>query len=163
MACLGVLFALTEEQSARLLAGGGDERVREVVEEVEEAWDVLRVCELDKAWDALHRCLTDGRLHYDNGRFPLSHAILGGRPLHEGEDYEVCFLDPAQVRAVAEALAPLDGAWLRRRYAELEFEDYDGERGEDDLDYTEAFFPDLREFYQAAAADGLAVVFTVDQ
>ncbi|MFE4973315.1 YfbM family protein [Kitasatospora sp. NPDC056651] len=163
MACLGVLFALTPEQSARLLAGGGDERVREVVGEIEEAWDLPWVCELDKAWDALHRCLTDGRLHDDNGHVPLSHAILGGQPLHEGEDYVVCYLDPGQVRAVAEALAPLDGAWLRRRYAELEFEDYDGERGEQDLDYTQAFFPDLREFYRMAAAEGLAVVFTVDQ
>ncbi|WP_425268873.1 YfbM family protein [Kitasatospora cheerisanensis] len=134
-----------------------------VVEEVEEAWDEPRVCELDKAWDALHRCLTDGRLQFGNGEFPLSHAILGGRPLLEGEDYVVCHLEPVEVRAVAEALAGVDEAWLRRRYAELEFEDYEGFRGEDDLAYTVCFLPDLREFYRRAAEQGQAVVFTVDQ
>ncbi|MFD8478305.1 YfbM family protein [Kitasatospora sp. NPDC059673] len=163
MGCLGVLFALAEGERARLLACEGDEEVMALVEEVEEAWDGARVCELDKAWDALHRCLTDGRLEYGNGEFPLSRAVLGGRPLLGGEDYVVCYVDPGQVRAVAAALEPVDEAWLRRRYAELEFEDYEGVRGEEDLAYTVCFLPDLREFYRRAAEEGRAVVFTVDQ
>ncbi|RKE23272.1 YfbM family protein [Streptomyces sp. TLI_171] len=163
MACRGVLFALAEADSGRLLAAEADEEVPALVEAVEEAWDVDRLYELDKAWDALHRCLTDGRLLYENGEFPLSHAILGGEPLPAGEDYLVCFVDAAQVRAVAEALRGLDEDWLRARYAELEFEDYQGVRGPDDLAYTAAFLPGLREFYGRAAAEGRAVVFTVDQ
>ncbi|MFJ5924419.1 YfbM family protein [Kitasatospora sp. NPDC092948] len=163
MACRGVLFALAESEWARLSACDGDEEVRALVEEVEEAWDEPRVCELDKAWDALHRCLTDGRLEYGNGEFPLSHAVLGGRPMYDGDDYVVCRVEPGEVRAVAAALEGIDEAWLRRRYAELEFEEYDGARGEDDLAYTVSFLPDLREFYRRAAEEGRAVVFTVDQ
>ncbi|MFD8599291.1 DUF1877 family protein [Kitasatospora sp. NPDC059646] len=85
------------------------------------------------------------------------------RPLLDGDDRLVCHLDPAEVRAVADALARVDEPWLRTRYAELEFEDYQGVRGEDDLVYTVCFLPDLREFYRRAAEQGHAVVFTVDQ
>ncbi|MGW4380431.1 YfbM family protein [Kitasatospora sp. NPDC004531] len=163
MACRGVLFALAADERARLVACGGDEGVLALVEEVEERWDEPWLCEVDKAWDALHRCLTDGRLEYGNGEFPLSHVILGGRPLHDGEDYVVCYVDPEQVRAVAAALEQVDEGWLRKRYAELEFEDYQGVRGEQDLGYTVCFLPELREFYRRAAEGGRAVVFTVDQ
>ncbi|MFJ1755152.1 YfbM family protein [Kitasatospora sp. NPDC088134] len=163
MACRGVLFALTDEESAALLAAAGDEEVTALVAEIEEAWAEGRVCELDKSWDALHRCLTDGELAFDNGGFPLSHVILGGRPLTGGEDWLVCHVTAEQVRAVAEALAAVDEPWLRRRYFGFDFPDYDGEHGESDLQYTAAFLPDLHAFYRRAAAEGRAVVFTVDQ
>ncbi|MFF0390288.1 YfbM family protein [Kitasatospora sp. NPDC004615] len=163
MGSLGVLFALTESERTRLLACEGDEEVMALVGEVEEAWDRPRVCELDKAWDALHRCLTDGRLEFENGEFPLSHVVLGGRLLLEDDDYVACYVDPAQVRAVAAALEQVDEEWLRGRYAELEFEDYEGARGEEDLEYTVCFLPGVREFYRRAAKEGRAVVFTVDQ
>ncbi|MFJ5231273.1 DUF1877 family protein [Kitasatospora sp. NPDC088391] len=163
MACRGVLFALTDQEAAALLAADGDEEVVARVAEVEEAWAEDRVCELDKSWDALHRCLTDGELAFDNGDFPLSHVILGGRPLTEGDDWLVCYVTPEEVRAVAAALAAVDEPWLRGRYLGLDLADYDGPHGEQDLQYTAAFLPDLREFYHRAAAAGLAVVFTVDQ
>ncbi|MEV7119522.1 YfbM family protein [Kitasatospora griseola] len=163
MAGRGVLFALAEGERARLLGCGGDGEVMALVEEVEEAWDEAWVCEVDKAWDALHRCLTDGRLEYGNGEFPLSHVILGGRAMCEGEDYVVCYVEPEEVRAVAGALGRVDEEWVRGRYAELEFEEYQGVRGEEDLAYTVCFLPDLREFYRRAAEEGRAVVFTVDQ
>ncbi|MFD7641423.1 YfbM family protein [Kitasatospora sp. NPDC059795] len=163
MACRGVLFALTEGERERLAACGGDEDVLALVGEVEEAWTEPWVCEVDKAWDALHRCLTDGRLEFGNGEFPLSHVILGGRPLYDGEDYVVCYVDPGEVRAVAAALEQVDEGRLRQRYAELDFEDYEGARGEEDLGYTVGFLPELQEFYRRAAEDGRAVVFTVDQ
>ncbi|MEV6654703.1 DUF1877 family protein [Streptomyces sp. NPDC051219] len=67
------------------------------------------------------RC-TDGTLTFTGGAFPLSHAIRGGLLLHEGDDCIVSLKDPAQVHAIATALAPLDEEWLRARFAALTFE-----------------------------------------
>jgi hypothetical protein len=81
---LGVHFAITAEQEQALLDADGDDEVSELLEELEEGWDddALKV-DTDKAWDAIHRCLTDGTLHPDGGASALSHAILGGRHLHD--------------------------------------------------------------------------------
>ncbi|GCD94769.1 DUF1877 family protein [Embleya hyalina] len=157
-----VLFAVDAEASERLLAADDDAAVMAVVDEVEERWDRSRLTELDKAWDALHRCLTDGTLTYEGGEYPLSHTLLGGYLLHEGDDHEVAYVSPDEVRDVAAALAPLDGPWLRGRFAELEFVDYEGTADEADIAYTERFLPDLKEFYRRAAEAGSAVIFTVD-
>ncbi|WP_432253561.1 YfbM family protein [Streptomyces sp. HNM1019] len=162
MAGRAVLFALDDKDAARLLAAQDDNGVMELIEELEEGWDRTRLCELDKSWDALHRCLTDGDLAYDNGDFPLSHAILGGRLLHE-DDYIVSYVSPDQVHEIAAALAPLDEHWLRDRFATLTFEDYQGSGDTEDIAYTLAFLPELTDFYRAAAQDDRAVIFTVDQ
>ncbi|MYS87546.1 DUF1877 family protein [Embleya scabrispora] len=158
----GVLFAVEEGDGARLLGAVDDTGVMAVVEEVEERWERGWLVELDKAWDALHRCLTDGTLTYDGGEYPLSHAILGGYLLHEGDEYVVSYATPDEVRAVAAALARLDAEWVRGRFEVLEFVEYDGTAGEDDIAYTQAFLPDLRDFYRCAADAGRAVIFTVD-
>ncbi|MEV6738544.1 DUF1877 family protein [Streptomyces sp. NPDC051104] len=126
MAARAVLFALDGEDAERLRACRDDDEVRHVVEEIEERWDLDHLFELDKSWDALHRCFTDGSLAYDNGDFPLSHVILGGVPLYEGDDYVVCFVTAEEVRDVAAALEPLDEHWLYDRFAELTFDDYQG-------------------------------------
>ncbi|MEV8093087.1 DUF1877 family protein [Kitasatospora sp. NPDC085879] len=163
MACRGVHFALTADQSARLLAAADDEEVLAVVEEIEEAWDRDHLAETDKAWDALHRCLADGTLTYEGGDYPLSHAVLGGLPLHEGDAYVAVLTTPEEVADIAAALAGLDEAWLRERFFALDPEDYDGARDEDDFAYTRYWFGELCAFYARAAADGRAAVFTVDQ
>ncbi|MER5884930.1 YfbM family protein [Streptomyces sp. NPDC001941] len=163
MAARAVLFALDTKDVDRLLACRGDDEVMEVVEEVEERWEEDHVCELDKSWDALHRCLTDGQLSFENGDFPLSHAILGGAPLLDGEDYIVSYVTADEVRAVAAALEPLDREWIGERFASLAFDDYQGPGDADDVAYTQAFLPDLQTFYRTAAREGRAVVFTVDQ
>ncbi|WUD71269.1 YfbM family protein [Streptomyces sp. NBC_00510] len=163
MGTRAVLFALDETDSARILACEDDDALAAVVEEIEERWDRDHLCELDSSWDALHRCFTDGDLSFDNGKFPLSHVILGGVPLHEEDDYIVCHVTADQVPEVAAALEPLDAAWLRERFATLTFEAYQGTGDAEDLAYTEAFLPGLKDFYRAAAREGRAVIFTVDQ
>ncbi|MGV9563526.1 DUF1877 family protein [Streptomyces sp. NPDC003480] len=163
MAARAVLFALDAQDAERILACPGDDEVIELVEEVEDRWDMDHLFELDKSWDALHRCFTDGELAFENGEYPLSHVILGGVPLHEGDDYIVCYVAPDQVREVAAALEPLDNQWLSNRFATLTFEAYQGTGDAEDIAYTQAFLPGLKNFYHTAAQNGRAVIFTVDQ
>ena len=163
IACvLGVHFAITPEQERSLLAAddnGDSDTVGELLEEIEESCDddELKV-DSDKAWDAIHRCLTDGTLDPEGGRYPLSHAVLGGRHLHD--EYYVVYITAAEARDVADALQAVDRTWLRHRFDALDDPDYRGARDDDDFDYTWDGFVDVRAFYQRAAAAGRAVIFT---
>ncbi len=64
MSCLGVHFALTEDQVKEQLAGieSDSDRLAFLQEEIEErVFDELPELagESDKAWDAIHRCMTE--------------------------------------------------------------------------------------------------------
>ncbi len=163
MACRGIHFALTADESARLLAAGGNEAVRAVVEEIEERWDEEWLAETDKAWDALHRCLSNGTLYYDEGDYPLNRAVLGGKHLYDGDEYVVSYVPPKEVKDVAAALEPITEEAFRKRYDAIDPDDYDGEHGPDDFDFTWKGFQRVRELYRKAARADRAVVFTVDQ
>lgn len=163
MGCRGVHFAVDAGVVARLLVAETDDEVMAIVEEVEESWERPFLFETDKAWDAAHRCLSDGTLDLGGGSYPLSHAILGGRQLHDGDDYLVALVTAEQVPDVAAALAPVDEAWLRARYATLESSDYRPYFSAEDLAYTWENVRGLAEFFGIAAGAGRAVIFTVDQ
>ncbi len=81
MSCLGVLFSLDEQTAIKLKSFTSDESKLEFVQgEIEEVYfdeHPVRVAELVQSWDALHRSLTDGKLDYTNGSFPLNHVIMG--------------------------------------------------------------------------------------
>jgi len=162
MAGLGMHFAIGEEVVARLLGAEDDAAVIAIVDEVELDSDPACAFATDKAWDALHRCLTDGTLKPGVGTFPLSHVVLGGVQLCEDSDYLVSLVRADQVSAIADALTPIDRAWLRSRYDAFEFPDYEGVRGDEDFEYTWGDVDGLAEFFQTAARDGRAVIFTVE-
>lgn len=159
---LGCHFALTADQERRLPhAADADDQdtVEEILDEVEETegyTDDLRV-DTDKAWDAIHRCLGDGSLDPGGGEYPLSHAILGGRHMHD--EIYVCYVAAAEVQDVAVALREIDEPALRRRYDRIK-DDYPQPRDEADFQYTWENFLDVRDFYDRAAAVGRAVIFT---
>ncbi|MBE1485419.1 YfbM family protein [Plantactinospora soyae] len=157
---LGVHFAITTEQEHSLLAADGDnDTVSELLDEIEESWSDGRLkVDTDKAWDAIHRCLTDGTLGPDAGEYPLSHVVLGGRHLHD--EYHVVYVSAREVRSVADALLPVDRAWLRGRFDAIDDTDYDGTHDDADFEYTWDNFVDLQAFYDRAAAAGRAVLFT---
>lgn len=162
MSGIGVHFILEPSVEGRILdADGDDDAVEEIVDEIEEDESTER-CTTDKAWDAIHRCLTDGSLDWDNGTYPLSAAVLGGRHLYDADDYMIIYLDAGQVHDVAKAMEPLDEAWMRVRYAEIDPEDYDAELGDADFRYTWDNFEDLRDFFRQAADAERAVIFTAD-
>src|SRR5437660_8646942 len=102
MTCRGEMFAISDLEGLRLF-DAKDDQVREVVEDIDDKWDEQWLCQLDKSWDAIHRCLSDGTLYLSRGRYPLNHAVLGGRGLHKGDDYIVCYVAPNQVADVARA------------------------------------------------------------
>jgi hypothetical protein len=162
MACRGVHFALTADEESRLLSAQGDAEVMAVVEAVEETWDNDWFQETDKAWDAIHRCLTDGTLSYDSST-PLHKCILGGRQLHEGDDYIVAYLTAEDVRDVAAAIGDIDEGRMRRRYDTLSTTDYGDYVSDEDFEYTWSYFEGVQSFFRKAAESGRAVIFTVDQ
>ena len=163
MGCRGVHFAIDAATVTQLLEAEDDDAVASIIEEIEETCDPSFDFETDKAWDALHRCLSDGTLDPTSGSFPLSHVVLGGMQLYEGEDYVVALIRAEQVPEVAAALAPIDKAWLRHRYDSLESPDYQAFHSDEDFEYTWANYRGLDEFFQTAAQAGRAVIFTVDQ
>jgi hypothetical protein len=163
MSARGVHFAVTRAQAKELLAARSDRKLMGLIEAIEEAWDEPFVVESDKAWDAIHRCLTDGSLLYVSGEYPLNHCICGGRQLFRGRDYTVSFVSAPQVKDVAAALAKVTKAWMRKRYDQIDLEEYDEvEMGDEDFNYTWESFLDVRRFYKKAAGAGRAVIFTVD-
>lgn len=162
MAGLGVHFALTGEESQKLLSLDDNLPVLQFVEQLEDAAGD-RAFDSGKSWDALHRCLSNGTIYYDEGEYPLNRAVLGGKHLYDGDDFVVAYVAPNEVQDVARALAPLTEADLRKRYDAIDPDDYDGEHGEADFRVTLTAFQGLRDFYKKAAAEGRAVVFTVDQ
>jgi Domain of unknown function (DUF1877) len=158
---LGVHFAIDAHTAGRLLAAPDDEAVAALIEEIEEEMTGVDHCDTDKAWDAIHRSLTDGRLEYDNGAYPLNAAILGGLQVHEGDDYIAALLVPEQVRDVAAAVAAIDREALRAGYDRIDAADYGPGFGDEDFAYTWSNFTGLVEFFQRAAKAEAHVVFTV--
>ena len=167
MSCRGVHFALTNVQVDALKAQSSDPvRLEFVQEDLEETFFAEHpdlVAETDKAWDAIHRVLTDGRLEYDRDPYPLSHVILGGERLYQGDDYIMTLKTPDQVRDVAAALGAVTEPDFRARYMALDPDEYDGEIGQEDYEYTWSWFSRLREFWLRVADRDVHVLFTVDQ
>lgn len=102
MSCLGVLFSLEKKEIDKLKSFESDkERLDYLHQEIEETYFREypgRVAELDKSWDALHRSLTDGKLEFTNGIFPLSHVVLGGDILYTSGDYIMTLKSPDRVK-----------------------------------------------------------------
>jgi hypothetical protein len=164
MACRGVHFALTDEQYKKVKSISNDDELIDLIqEEIEEDWDEDWLRETDKAWDAIHRCLTDGSLSFDSGPYPLSLVILGGKQLHQGDDYIISLVEPEQVKDVAKAICDVDKDVLYTGYKNIKQVDYDGEIGEEDFDYTWSWFKELPSLFIKAAKQNRAVLFTVDQ
>lgn len=164
MACLGVHFVLSEADVVTLRDLEDDEQrliyVQEVLEERELGGP--DAAESDKAWDAMHRALADGQLTLEGGEYPLSHAVLGGEIIYQGDDFLMSLKSPPEVRDIAEALRTMTEADFRARYARLG-SDYDGEPGEEDFAYTWEWFQNVRALYLRAAEQGSHVLFTADQ
>ena len=164
MACRGVLFAISNEDLAKLLRAPNDEQILTIVQEdIEERWEEAWLCQLDKAWDAIHRCLTDGKIGFDNGQYPYNRCVLGGRQLHQSDGYIVSLKTSSEVADLAKVLRAIDQGTLRLRYFAIDPTDYGLNFSEEDFEYTWEYFRDLPDFYDRAAAAGRHVIFTVDQ
>ena len=167
MSCLGVHFALTEEDVATLQSFDDEQdRLSHLQEVLEERYLVepkTYAAESDKAWDAMHRALSDGKLTWDGGTFPLNHTVLGGKLLYTDSDYIMSLKTPQQVAAIAAALQALTEAEFRRRYDQIDSKSYDGDLDDEDFEYTWNWFEGVRELYVRAASEQRHVLFTADQ
>jgi hypothetical protein len=167
MSCLGVLFSIDQKTVDSMEQLFSDEEriyyIKEVIEldyfENHPQW----VAELGKAWDGLHRSLTDGKLNWDNGEFPLSHVVLGGETLCENDNYTIVLKPREDVAAIAQAVNELTEESLRERYFLIDPEAYDGEVDEEDFNYTWQWLEASKEFWQRAFDEKRSVSFTVDQ
>jgi hypothetical protein len=156
----GIHFAVAPSEARRLLEAEGDDAVRDILEDFEARPEGAPRLELGTVWDPIHRCLSNGTLFYNEGEYPLNHAILGGRHLYSGDDRVVSLVEAAQVSEVAQVLQGISEDWFRERYQEIDPDDYDGPYGEEDLRRAWEAFRDLRRFFARAAEEGRAVVFT---
>jgi hypothetical protein len=86
MSCLGVHFALSEEDVAAMLAIKDEQdRLSFLQEHIEERYlakPKTYAAESDKSWDAMHRTLSDGHPTWGGGTYPLNHAVLAGELLY---------------------------------------------------------------------------------
>lgn len=163
MATLGVHFALTAEEEARLVdtPDVNEEHFIAVLNEIEGRWAREWLVETDQAWDAIHRCLTDGTLNY--GHEPLDRCVLGTGNIYEGDDYIINFLEVEEVQEVAEAIKDIDRQWMQRKYNAIDPADYGQPLSDEDFEYTWNNFVLLQAFFQKAAEHHRAVVFFTDQ
>lgn len=164
MTARALLFAITDSDLSKLEAAKTDrERINYVQQVIEHRWEHGFLYELDKAWDALHRSLTDGRLEFGNGTFPLNAAVLGPLRLTTDDPYIITLTPRDAVTAVSDALARVTEADIKRGYSLIDPSDYGPEYGDEDLSYTLGCFEELPSFWKSAAAAGRSVIFTVDQ
>ena len=161
---IGMHFAISYEQAMKLLQCKSDEDLVEMVaEEIEEVSNEDNSFQTDKAWDAIHRCLSNGTLDVRQGTRPLNMAVFGGRILNKDATTFVVLLTPTEVKEVAEALSQVTESWMKKKYLDQKFPDYQGEKSEEDWGYTWGSFDGLPEFFANAAARKQHVIFTVDQ
>lgn len=161
MRFVGVHYAITAEQRDGLLGQADDKAKMEYfASEIEENWDEQHGQITDTAWEAIHCCLT-GAAKPDPkaGEPPLNLAILGGRQILKSEkEYIIRLVEADQVKAVADALKPLDKAWMQAM-----FEKHSPDDGQEVIDVTWDWFEKLRKFFAGAAKNGRPVLFTADQ
>ena len=159
----GVYFALGLEDARKVAATTSDAELRTIVQdEIEERGDEAWLFQVDKGWAGIHRCLTDGQLACDNGEYPLRACVLGGKQLHNEDDFVVSFLTSQQVADVASALASVDREWLRERYRAIDPATYGAPATDEEFDYIWTCFSGLPAFFGRAVAAHRAVIFTVD-
>ena len=167
MACLGVLFSLDKDTVFKLKSFSTDQgRLEFVQKEIEATYFdnfPQRMAELVQSWDALHRSLTDGKLTYTNGTFPLNYVIMGGEIVYNADNYIMTLKNPEQVKAIAVEINKIDKDNLRKRYFKIDEVDYEFPLTEEDFEFTWEWFDLSKEFWKLASEENRFVLFTVDQ
>lgn len=124
--------------------------------------------DLDEAWHGIHFLLTGTAVE---GQAPLDFLERGGREVGEvdlGYGPARCF-DSAQVRAIAQALAPIEASTLRARFdpermrmLEIYPDIWDGQQGEKDpLGYVLSYYAELKAFLARVSALGHGMVLVL--
>ena len=167
MSCLGVHFALTNSEVAKLKSMPGEQdRLEYLTEEIEVKYldgDKQFAAESDKSWDAMHRVLSDSQLTWDGGDYPLNHVVLAGELLYTDDDYIMSLKTPSQVKDIANVIDHISVENFKSRYLNINSYDYGFELTDEDFEYTWEWFQNVRQLYKRAAANDRYVLFTADQ
>ena len=103
MSRLGMLYALNEEEVAKLRSIPKEERYDYMLEEIEEAlFGSPRSCELDKAWEGIQYCLGGGQWKEDNC-LPTN-IVFGGEILTETDNEIITLKNHQEVSDIVEYL-----------------------------------------------------------
>jgi hypothetical protein len=159
----GFHIALSREHAKRLFAIKDDPSLAQFLEELRSLPEMRRsgrLLDSGTAWDAIHRCLTEGELDPAAGEFPLNHAVLGGKQLHRGPDSTAVLVRPDMTRFIADALEELNEDDVRKEFFALDPKSYREPIDEKHFMQIWIKLQDLKVFFQAAAENLEAVVFT---
>ena len=167
MGCLGLHFALNDEEVRRLRSLKDDKaRLDYLYEELEEEfWGAHPelVAETDKAWDGIHRALTDGHLDFDQGAYPMSHVIMGGERVYFKDDHIMILKTSRQVNDVARELPGVEKQQFRTAYFRINPNECGYSINETDFEYTWDWFESLRAFWLNASGLNRHVLFSASQ
>lgn len=118
--------------------------------------------DIDKAWHGIHFLLTGSP---SGGVGPLAAAIMGGEEIGEDAGYGPArYLEPEEVKSIAQALADASTEDLAKRYSPKALtaaDIYPGiweQEGDEAFDYLAGYYEDMVDFYKAAAKRGDAVL-----
>jgi hypothetical protein len=163
---IGNFVAITPQQLAALQADPSQVVGFLYPEDEDEESELPNHLDVDKAWHAIH-FLLNGKTW--DGEMPWFLAVLGGAEIGEDVGYGPArFLTPQEVKTVAAALSTISAAELAKRYdpkAMDEAEIYpeiwmrDGAEG---LEYVQAYFREMVEFYRTAAERGDAALLFIN-
>jgi hypothetical protein len=159
----GYHIALGREHAKRLFSLKEDQAILQFLEELKSSSEMKksgRLLDTGTTWDPIHRCLTEGELDPAGGDFPLNHAILGGKQLHRGADHVAMLIRPDMTRFIADALAEVEEDDFRQKFMALNPTSY--QRPITEKEFMEVWLKmqDLKVFFEAAAENLEAVVFT---
>jgi hypothetical protein len=159
----GYHIALARDHAKTLFGIKEDAALRKFLEELKARPDIKksgRVLEMGTLWDPIHRCLTEGELDPTAGDFPLNHAVLGGKQLHQSSDYTAVLIRPDMTRFIADALEELEEGETRKKFQSLGGTSYKGPLDEKHFMEMWLKLQDLKVFFLAATENMEAVVFT---
>jgi hypothetical protein len=161
---IGNFVAITGNQLATLRAD--PDSVAEFLYPGDGDDEVPNHLDIDKTWHAIH-FLLNGKTW--EGAEPWFLVILGGTPIGEDVGYGPArYLEPEQVREVADALSTVDAAELARRFDPKAMEEADiypsiwEQDQAEGLEYIQQYYPLLVKFYADAASRGDAAILFVN-
>jgi len=159
----GYHIALAREHAKTLFGIKDDASLRKFLDELKAKPDMKksgRLLDTGVLWDPIHRCLTEGELDPAAGDFPLNHAVLGGKQLHKGSDYTAVLIRPDMTSFIADAIAELEEDDVRKKFFALGNGSYKQPIDEKHFMEMWLMLQNLKVFFEAAAENIEAVVFT---
>lgn len=99
----GCLVVLPRDEAKQFFGHRQDEPRLEFIHELL-GNDGIQRCGCNSQWQAIHDALSGVEL----ANSVLGQAILGGRPLHQGDDYHVLLVRPDVVAFIAQQLNDVD-------------------------------------------------------